>query len=114
MTNSINKGRRGERELAHEINKFGYDCRRTAQYNGKELDSKADVVGLRGIHIECKRVEKLNIDNAIEQAVRDAKDEMPAVFHRKNGKKWLVTVRLEDFMRLYKADEKLKQMAKLP
>lgn len=114
MTNSINKGRRGERELAHELNKFGYDCRRTAQYNGKELDSKADVVGLRGIHIECKRVEKLNIDNAIEQAVRDAKDEMPAVFHRKNGKKWLVTVRLEDFMRLYKADEKLKQMAKLP
>lgn len=114
MTNSINKGRRGERELAHELNKFGYDCRRTAQYNGKELDSKADVVGLEGIHIECKRVEKLNIDNAIEQAVRDAKDEMPAVFHRKNGKKWLVTVRLEDFMRLYKADEKLKQMAKLP
>lgn len=112
--NSKQKGRRGERELAHELNKFGYDCRRTAQYNGKELDSKADVVGLRGIHIECKRVEKLNIDNAIEQAVRDAKDEMPAVFHRKNGKKWLVTVRLEDFMRLYKADEKLKQMAKLP
>ena len=112
--NSKQKGSRGERELAHELNKFGYDCRRTAQYNGKELDSKADVVGLRGIHIECKRVEKLNIDNAIEQAVRDAKDEMPAVFHRKNGKKWLVTVRLEDFMRLYKADEKLKQMAKLP
>ena len=45
----------------------------------------------------------LSIDNAIEQAISDSKNnEMPAVFHRKNRKKWLVTISLEDFMKLYK------------
>ena len=51
-------------------------------------------------------VERLNIDDAIEQSERDAKEgEIPAVFHRKNRKKWLVTMRLDDWMKLYKAFE---------
>lgn len=38
----------------------------------------------------------------MEQAERDTKDDkIPTVFHRKNRKKWLVTVRLEDFIKLY-------------
>ena len=54
------------------------------------------------IHIECKRVEKLNIDNAIEQAIRDTRDnKFPTIFHRKNRKDWLVTMRLEDWINLY-------------
>ena len=99
--NSRHKGKRGELSLAHELEKYGYECRRTAQYCGKTGDA-SDVVGLPGIHIECKRVEKLNIDNAIDQAVRDAREgEMPTVFHRKNRRPWLVTMRLEDWMKLY-------------
>lgn len=100
--NSKQKGKRGELELANKLKEYGYDCRRTAQYNGKELDSKADVVGLTGIHIECKRVERLNIDEAMEQAVRDCKGEVPAVFHRKNGKDWKVTLGIDDFMKMYR------------
>ncbi len=99
--NSRNKGAAGERELAAVLREYGFDVRRGQQYCGANGD--ADVVGLPGVHIECKRVEKLNIDNAIEQAISDSKnDEMPAVFHRKNRKKWLVTISLEDFMKLYK------------
>lgn len=99
--NSRNKGAAGERELAAVLREYGFDARRGQQYCGANGD--ADVVGLPGVHIECKRVEKLNIDNAIEQAISDSKnDEMPAVFHRKNRKKWLVTISLEDFMKLYK------------
>lgn len=46
---------------------------------------EADVVGIPGVHIECKRVEKLNIYTAMAQAVRDARPgEIPTVFHRKN------------------------------
>lgn len=97
--NSKLKGKRGELEIANILKGYGYDCRRTAQYNGKELDSKADIVGIPGLHLEIKRVEKLNIDNAMEQAARDAKpDEVPVVMHRKNGKPWLVTMRLEDWI----------------
>lgn len=93
--NSRNKGAVGERELAAELNRlFGTATRRGQQYNGLEGE---DVVGLGGIHVESKRVEKLNIYAAIEQAVKDAKStKIPAVFHRKNNKPWLVTVRLDD------------------
>lgn len=99
--NSRSKGAAGERELAAVLREYGFDTRRGQQYCGANGD--ADVVGLPGVHIECKRVEKLNIDNAIEQAISDSKNnEMPAVFHRKNRKKWLVTISLEDFMKLYK------------
>ncbi len=31
-----------------------------------------DLSGLPGVHIECKRVERLNISQAMAQAVRDA------------------------------------------
>ena len=62
----------------------------------------ADVVGLPNIHIEVKRRERLEIYSAIAQAVRDAKNgDKPAVFHRKNDCEWLVTMRLEDWMKLY-------------
>lgn len=98
--NSRQKGKRGERELAGRLREYGYDCRRGQQYSG--IEGK-DVVGLPGIHIECKRVERLNIYDAMLQAFRDAKtDEKPAVFHRKNGQEWLVTMRLEDWIELYR------------
>ena len=64
---------------------------------------EADVTGLPGLHIECKRVEKLNLEAAMEQAVRDARaGERPAVFHRKNRKPWLTTMLSEDFIAIYK------------
>lgn len=98
--NSRNKGAAGERELAAKLREYGYNCRRGQQYSGANGD--ADVVGLPGVHIECKRVEKLNIYDAMEQSARDAKDgETPAVFHRKNNKEWLVTLRIDDFMNMY-------------
>ena len=79
----------------------GYMCRRGQQYSGANGD--ADVVGLPGIHIECKRVERLNIYDAISQAVHDAKTGiLPAVFHRKDRCEWLVTMRLPDWMEIYR------------
>lgn len=104
--NSRAKGAAGERELAAILREAGFkDAKRGQQFSG--LQGDADVVdALPGVHIECKRVERLNIDDAIEQSERDAKEgEIPAVFHRKNRKKWLVTMRLDDWMKLYKAFE---------
>ncbi len=104
--NSRNKGKRGELELAAILRKYGFDARRGQQYCGTSGD--ADVVGLPGCHIECKRVERLNIDDAMEQAIRDAREgEMPVVMHRRSRKPWLVTVGLEDFLALYKANAQI-------
>ena len=102
--NSKRKGKTGELELANKLKEYGYDTRRSVQYNGK--DGQADVLGLPHIHIECKRVEKLNLCDAMEQAKRDAKHgDLPAVFHRKSRCNWLVTMELDDFMKIYKGCE---------
>ena len=99
--NSRQKGKRGELELARQLRDYGYDCRRGQQYCGANGD--ADVIGLPGIHIECKRVEKLNIYEAMAQAIRDKRDgELPAVFHRKDHCGWLVTMPLDDWIAMYR------------
>ena len=98
--NSKAKGGRGERELAQILREHGYDAHRGQQFAGG-IDSP-DVYGLPGIHIECKRVERLNISEAYRQAERDSEGKaIPAVFHRKNREKWMVTVSLDDFMEIY-------------
>ena len=98
--NSRQKGARGERELAKKLREYGYETRRGQQYSGANGD--ADVVGLPGIHIECKRVERLNLYDAMSQSRHDARDgEIPLVMHRKDNCEWLVTMRLDDFMELY-------------
>ena len=106
--NSRDKGKRGELQAAKVLQTYGYDARRGQQYSGASGD--ADVVGLPGVHIEVKRVEKLNISKAMQQSSRDAREgEMPIVMHRKNKETWLVTMPLQVFMMLYKAWEKIRK-----
>lgn len=98
--NSREKGKRGEIELAHELEKWGYEARRGQQFCG--LNGEPDVIGVEGLHIECKRVEKLNIEQALRQSERDARpSEIPVVFHRRNREEWKATLRLGDFMELW-------------
>ena len=100
MINSRNKGNVGEREFARLCREHGYTgARRGQQHSG--IEGK-DVIGLHGIHIEVKRVERLNMENALNQSIRDAKEEeIPIVAHRKNRGKWMVTMRAQDWFRLY-------------
>ena len=103
--NSKRKGSRGENELANILKEYGYDAKRMQQFAGG-VDSP-DVSGLPGIHIECKRVENLNIHKAYAQAERDADGQaIPAVFHRRNREPWMVTLSLNDFMEIYRAWQK--------
>ena len=108
MVNSRAKGARGERELSSKLKEYGYKTRRGQQFCGANGD--ADVVGLPGVHIECKRVEHLNLYNAIAQAKADAKNnEIPTIFHRKDNHEWLVTMSLDDYMKMYKECEDIEQ-----
>lgn len=101
MPNSRAKGAKGERELSAELRKYGFDCRRGQQYHGG--GDSPDVVGLPGIHIECKRVEHLQIETAMAQSRRDAEgtDDVPVVMHRRNREGWKVTMDLDAFMNMY-------------
>lgn len=100
--NSRTKGKTGELEIAKILReKYGYtEAKRGCQFKGGP--DSPDVVGIDGLHLEIKRVEKLNIDEALEQSIRDSgENEMPVVVHRKNRKPWKVTMLLDDFMRLW-------------
>lgn len=101
MINSKQKGARFERELASKFKEYGFDARRGQQYCGANGD--ADVIGLPGIHVEAKHVEKLNLYDAMAQASSDAREnEIPVVFHKKNYCDILVTMRFDDWMEMYK------------
>ena len=83
------------------MTEYGYRITRGGSQSYGELP---DLSGLPGVHIEVKRVERLNVAEAMQQATRDAQrfhDGAPAVFHRRNRQPWLVTLRLEDFLRFY-------------
>lgn len=98
---SRNKGKVGERELAAELCKLGIrGARRGVQYSGG--GESPDVIGLEPycIHIECKRVERLDLTAAMAQAINDCGGKTPIVCHRKNRGKWMVTCHLDDFIRI--------------
>ncbi|WP_294756150.1 hypothetical protein [uncultured Flavonifractor sp.] len=99
---SQRKGRAGELELARLLRGYGYDVQ---PGQAVSYGATPDLVGLSGVHIECKRNERLNVPEAMAQAARDAdrfRDGAPAVFHRRNRSGWLVTMRLSDWIELYK------------
>ena len=98
---SQRKGRAGEMELARLLQGYGYDVQ---PGRAQSYGATPDLVGLPGVHIECKRNERLNVPEAMAQAVRDAEkfgDGAPTVFHRRNRSGWLVTMRLPDWMKMY-------------
>lgn len=99
------KGKRGELEIAHIMQGYGFEARRGQQFSG--LQGDADVVGVPYLHLEIKRVQALNLDKAMEQSQRDAREgEIPTVVHRKDRQEWRITLSLEDFMPMFMAWER--------
>jgi len=106
LTNSRDKGARYERYIAKRIREYGYEAERGCQHAGGK-DSPDVKCNMNGIHWECKKVEKLNIWNALAQSERDAGDgEIPAVVFARNRSKDYVAVPFDDFMRMFRAYEK--------
>ncbi len=100
------KGRRGELEIVKIFQAHGIPAQ---PGQAVSFGSVPDVVGIDGIHPEIKRVERLNVSEAMAQAVRDSEkfhDGAPTLFHRRNKSPWLVTMRLGDWLSLYKSGKK--------
>lgn len=97
MTHSQRKGAVGEREWAGRLRAYGWEAHRGQQYSGLEGE---DVVSNLPFHHEVKRVQRLSIDDALDQAIRDATWKTPIVAHRKNHTEWKVTLRADDFLEM--------------
>ncbi len=110
--NSRAKGARGERQWRDELRANGYAARRGQQFSG--LPDSPDVVcdSLPWVHFEVKAVERLNIEEAMDQARRDCGmrsaecgvQKVPVVAHRRRFRPWLVTMEAETFFRLVRGD----------
>jgi len=100
MVNSRRKGAAAEREFAKAVaDVLGCEARRGQQFSGSP-DSPDVVTDIEELHFEVKRVEALSLYPAMEQAERDAGGKVPLVAHRRNGKPWVVVVRLDDLPKL--------------
>lgn len=96
------KGRGGELEICRKLQAHGINAQpgQAVSFGGTP-----DITGVPGIHPEVKRVERLNVPEAMAQAIRDSEkfhDGAPTLFHRRNRSPWLVTMRLEDWILMYK------------
>lgn len=97
--NSKRKGTKGERELSDYLTAAGYPAHRNDQrYIGGHDNPDIEAAGLEHLHIECKRVEHLNITEAMHQSEHDAAGRVPVVIHRRNREPWLITMRLSDYL----------------
>ena len=93
---SRDKGKVGERELAHELTRvLGVDARRGVQFRGSP-GSPDVIAAIPDVHFECKRTERFRLYEALDQAVADAGTNIPVVLHRQNRKPWVAIVRLDD------------------
>lgn len=97
--NSKRKGSAAERELCAILTGAGYPAHRNDQrYTGGKGNPDVEAEGLEHLHIEVKRVEKLNVSAAMQQAANDAENKIPVVIHRRSREPWLITMPLTDFL----------------
>jgi hypothetical protein len=90
------KGKAGEREAAGEWSRlFCVPARRGVQYHGGP-EAPDIVTGHENIHVEVKRTESGNPYLFMAQAKAECGEKIPVVLYRRNKKKWLLVVELDD------------------
>ena len=104
---SKQKGDRYERDLAEYFNEqCGISSHRTPLSGGGRKEALADLIGTPGIAIEAKRVEKINLTEFMQQAVKNCGNDLPVVITRRNKQSLensYVFMRLHEWMALYRA-----------
>lgn len=103
MTNSRDKGARAERMWRDILREHGFvSARRGQQFSGSKDSPDVICPEIPTVHFEVKFVEKLNLDDAMSQAIRDACDKIPVVAHKKSHRDWYITLKAEDFLNIIK------------
>lgn len=104
--NSRAKGRGGEIELATLLAPFWPEAIRNLDQFGND---KRDVLHVAGTHIQCKRVERLNIWEALDQAITEAAPtDLPLLAFRRNWNRsslpsrssWFAALELDELLSL--------------
>jgi Holliday junction resolvase len=106
MTNSRDKGARGERELVRILRAAGWP-NATRNTDGRYQAGRGDIDnGPANTHIECKRSERAAIWEWLAQAERDAgATRIPIVAFRRSRSAWYAVVPLDELLALIKHRE---------
>lgn len=110
--NSKNKGKVGEREAAMVMAAItGLTWRRTQQFRGCAAAADIELCDRpTPVHVEVKRDERLNVYEAMGQAMRDCAGlSTPCVLHRKNATPWLITFRADQLHQFLNAFNEILQ-----
>lgn len=95
------KGRTAEKEFSELLNSYGFH---TQPGQPLSFGACADITGLPGIHLEIKRHESTNLTSWLRQAQADADkfhDGIPVVCHRRSRQPWIVSMTVDNFLKLY-------------
>ena len=88
-------------EVARILNDWGWTARRGRQFSGSPDSPDVHAPDFPWF-LETKHVERLTLYAAFTQAIADCGERMPAVVHRKNHSESLITLRLEDLLKVLK------------
>lgn len=95
---SREKGKAGEREVVSLLRAYGFEARRGQQFRGGP-DSPDIIHSIPNLYIEVKRREQVNLYQALDTADREKPPtDRSIIFHRKNSKRWLITMNAHDFL----------------
>lgn len=109
--NSRDKGRRGEVELCKLLAPHWPEATRNLDQFGTR---KQDVLHVADLHIQCKRVERLNIWEALDQTVLEAAPgDLPVLAFRRNWSRctlpsrstWFGALELDELIALLRLRE---------
>jgi Holliday junction resolvase len=98
--NSRQKGCRGERLWRDVLREEGFTARRGQQFSGGTESPDVICDELKSLHMEVKFVERLNLEQACEQADRDRGVKPYIVAHKKSRSGWKVTMEASLFFAL--------------
>jgi len=98
--NSRAKGCRGERLWRDVLREEGFTARRGQQFSGGTESPDVICDELKSLHMEVKFVERLNLEQACEQADRDRGVKPYIIAHKKSRSGWKVTMEAEFFFQL--------------
>ena len=99
MINSRAKGHAYELQIVNRLKELGYDAVTSRSESKRMDDLGVDIIDNTDFYIQCKAVEKLK-PSLHDILARMPTDKVPVVYHKRNNKSTVVSLKLKDFERL--------------
>ena len=99
MINSRAKGHAYELQIVNRLKELGYDAVTSRSESKRMDDLGVDIIDNTDFYIQCKAVEKLK-PSLHDILARMPTDKVPVVYHKRNNKGSIVSLKQEDFERL--------------